>query len=253
MKVGFASFTKHWTRPESNQFPTGSRVYKGYQGSGKTLSMVKYAQEIVKQYPDCAVFSNIKLYGMEQLYYHQEYDANDEVHYYKRDFGNYQFIHDDEILKHALQFRNGERGVLVLLDEAHLYFNKKNGISLDVLTAISQQRKDRKRLVFSSQIWEELDISLRKQVKEIVACRCLFRKIQFNVIYDGESLTWDKLSSSYVAKKLYSMIFKHNDDLYQSYNTFQKIITNKNYNRIPSSENNTIINLTPSQRLFNSR
>ena len=88
MKVDFSSFTKHWTRPEPNQFPTGSRVYKGYQGSGKTLSMVKYAQEIVKQFPDCAVFSNIKLYGMEQLHYHQEYDSNDEVHYYERDFGN---------------------------------------------------------------------------------------------------------------------------------------------------------------------
>ena len=45
----------------ANQFPTGSRVYKGYQGSGKTLSMVKYAQDIVKKYPNCAIFSNIRL------------------------------------------------------------------------------------------------------------------------------------------------------------------------------------------------
>lgn len=253
MKIDYKTFLKHWTPPESHQFPTGSRVYKGYQGSGKTLSMVKYANDILKKYPDCVIFSNIKLYGIEQLHYHQAYDSNDEVHYYLREFGNYQFIHDDEILKHALQFRNGDKGVLVLLDEAHLYFHKKNGISLDVLTAISQQRKDRKRLVFSSQIWEELDISLRKQVKEIVSCRCLFKFVQYNVIYDGESLNWDKQSSSYVAKKMYSELYKHNDMLYNSYNTFQKIITNKNYSRIPTTHQESIINISaPPRRLLRS-
>ena len=188
MRIDWKTFKEKWHRPPLNQFPTGSRVYKGFQGSGKTLSMVKYAQDIVKKYPNCAVFSNIRLYGFEPLHYHQEYDNESENYYYLRDMGNYMFIHDDQVLKHALQFRNGTDGCLILLDEAHLYFNKKTGISLDVLTAISQQRKDRKRLVFSSQIWEELDISLRKQVKEIVSCRTLFNRIQFNTIFDGETL-----------------------------------------------------------------
>lgn len=209
MKIDFKSFTKHWTRPAPNQFPVGSRVYKGFQGSGKTLSMVKYAFDIVNAFPDCHVFSNIKINGLS----------------------NYHFIENDDDLKNALEFRNGDKGVLVLLDEAHLYFNKKFGISLDVLTAISQQRKDRRRLVFSSQIWEDLDISLRKQVKEIVSCRCFFKCIQFNKVSDGESLTWDKMQSSYVANKLYIDIFKHNDDLYNSYSTYQKIITNNDYQR----------------------
>lgn len=245
MKIDLKSFKEHWTRPPRGQFPTGSRVYKGYQGSGKTLSMVKYVYDILKDYPDCVVFSNIRLYNIPQLHYHQEYDEFDKVFYYKRDMGTYQFIHDDELLKHALMFRNGEMGVLVLLDEAHLYFNKKSGISLDVLTAISQQRKDRKKLVFSSQIWEELDISLRKQVKEIVNCRCLFHLLQFNTIYNGETLTYQRFidgSSGWNAKKLYSELFKHNDILYNSYNTYQKIITNQNYSRTPSSDvYNTIV------------
>lgn len=221
MKIDLNSFKQKYIRPKKGLFPVGSRVYKGYQGSGKTLSMVHYAFEIHEKFPDALIFSNIKITGIDE--------------------NHFMFIEDDSILKYALTVQRGERGVLVLLDEAHLYFNRKNGISLDVLTCISQQRKDRRRLVFSSQIWEELDLSLRKQVKEIVSCHTIFNKIQINTISDGESLTYDKLSSQYVAKKLYTEIFKHNQELYNSYNTYQKIITNDSYNRIPNSTNNIII------------
>lgn len=170
---------KKWVKPKKNLFPTGSRVYKGYQGSGKSLSMVKYALDVVKAYPNCQVYSNMIIKGID----------------------NFNFINSDSELKEALSLRNGTDGVLVLLDEAHLYFGKRGGIPLDVLTAISQQRKDRRRLVFSSQIWEELDISLRKQVKEIVSCRCVFGCVQINTISNGETLSYDKLAGEYVAKR----------------------------------------------------
>lgn len=209
MKIYWNTFPKKWEPPKRGQFPTGSRVYKGFQGSGKTLSMTKYALDIAKAYPNCEVYSNFIIKGID----------------------NFNYISNDDDLKEALALENGADGVLVLLDEAHLYFGKKSGISLDVLTAISQQRKDRRRIVFSSQIWEELDISLRKQVKEIVNCRTLFGLIQINTISDGETLSYDKLQGLYVAKKIRTEIFKHNMDLYNSYNTYQKIITNEEYHR----------------------
>lgn len=209
MKVYWKTLTQNWSKPPKNQFPTGSRVYKGFQGSGKSLSMVFYAFELQKQFPNCEIYSNMVIKGLK----------------------NFHYIENDSILHEALNATCGSRGVLILLDEAHLYFNKKSGISLDVLTCISQQRKDRKRLVFSSQIWEELDISLRKQVKEIVSCKCFFGKLQVNTISDGETLTYDKLASEYVAKPIRTEIFKHSNLLYQSYDTYQKIITNKNYER----------------------
>lgn len=209
MKVDFKSFTKKYIHPPRSQFPTGSRVYKGFQGSGKTLSMVHYAFDIQKQFPRCLVFSNIIIKGLNNFY----------------------LIRDDKNLIQALSVQNGVNGVLILLDEAHLFFNKKNGISLDVLTAISQQRKDRRRLVFSSQIWEELDVSLRKQVKEVVSCRCIFSRIQINTISDGETIGYDKLHSEWTAKKLYTEIFKHNKELYGCYDTYQKIIRNSEYKR----------------------
>lgn len=143
-------------------------------------------------------------------------------------------ISDTDSLKVAVNSENGSDGVLILLDEAHLYFGRKDGIPLDVLTCISQQRKDRRRLVFSSQIWEELDLSLRKQVKEIVRCRCLFGKIQINTVSDGESLHYDKQESKFVADKKYVEIFKHNDEYYKRYDTFQKIVTNEQYQALPT-------------------
>lgn len=212
MKIDYKSFRKKW-KPEEKGFPTGSRVYKGYQGQGKTLSMVHDIFQAKKKFPKSIIFSNVKLKGIDYYYYN-----------------------DTEGLKKALSYRNGKNGVLVVIDEAHLFFNKKTGISLDVITAISQQRKDRRKIFMTCQIWEDLDVSLRKQVKEIVSCNRILN-IQKNDIYNGETLEYDKLKGQYVAKKIETQIFKHNLELYNSFDTFQKITTNEEYERNPQSQN----------------
>lgn len=213
MRIDFKSFTrKSPSKSKNPEFPIGTRVYKGYQGSGKSLSMNKYIREVRHAFPKCRVYSNLKLSNIE-----------------------YEFIDSDEALKRALSAQNGADGVLIALDEAQLYFGKKTGISLDVFTAICQQRKDRKRLIFTSQIWEDLDVSLRKQVKEIVSCRMVFDKIVVNTIYNGETLHFDKQTSQYVANKIRTEIFKKTEDLCASYDTYQKIITNDDYTSLPTT------------------
>lgn len=221
MKVYWNTLWKKWTRPKGKQFPTGSVVWKGFQGSGKTLSLVAYAFRIKKEFPKCKIYSNILLYDID-----------------------YTYINNEKVLDEALTYENGADGVLILLDEAHLYFNKKDGIPLDVLTCISQQRKDRRRLCFTSQIWEELDISLRKQVKEVVTCKNIFGKFQINTISDGESISFDKKAGEYVAKKIRTEIFKHTDELYKKYDTRQKIVRNKDYQRRLLGNTNTVVNFT---------
>lgn len=209
MKIDYQSFKKKYIRPKRNNFPTGTMVFKGYQGSGKTLSAVHYLFQLKQEFPECLIYSNVLIKGLE----------------------DFDLIQNDEDLSNALMESNGDKGIVIFLDEAHLFFNKKTGISLDVLTAISQQRKDRRRLIFTSQIWEELDVSLRKQVKEVVSCRCIFHKFQYNTISDGESITYDKLKGTWTAKVLRKELFKHNQELYDSYDTYQKIIRNDNYDR----------------------
>lgn len=231
MIIDWRSFLKHRTPDDKNAFPVGSRVYFGHQGQGKSLAMVAYAFKLKQDYPRCVVFSNMVLNGID-----------------------YHLIKEDEDVKTALSYQNGKYGVLVLLDEAHLYFNKKNGISLDVLTAISQQRKDRRRIVFSSQIWEELDISLRKQVKEIVHCKKLFNMI-IQTVQDGETLRYNKLESTYEADKIRTEIFKMNDEYYNRYNTYQKIVTNEEYDgsrtRAAPSAPATVVTLNTKKGILN--
>lgn len=217
MRIDWHSFRKHYTRPEKGLFPVGSRVYIGRQGKGKTLSMTAYVYELKKEFPKMQIFSNVLLFGIE-----------------------YHHLKEHEDVELALSYQNGKDGVLVVLDEAHLYFNSKQGIPVDVLTAISQQRKDRRRIVFSSQIWNELDISIRKQVQDVVVCRN-FGRFQYNQIMDGESIRLDKNDYSYEMDKRYSEIYKHNDEYYSRYDTYQKIITNKDYSRVPV--NNTIVTI----------
>lgn len=208
LKIDFKSFKKKGLKKPKNAFPVGTRAYKGYQGRGKSYSIVADTIEIQKKFPECVVFSNIKIEGLKNYYYCQ---TDDDIYF-------------------GLSFDNGEKGVVNIIDEAHLFFNKKTGISLDVLTAISQQRKCRRKIMISSQIWEDLDVSLRKQVPEIVKCNN-FGNIQINKISRGETLHYDKQRSEYVADLAGFEIFKRNVDVADKYDTYQKIETNKTYQR----------------------
>lgn len=214
LQIDYASFKKKKSKEKKNQFPTGTRAYKGFQGRGKTLSMVKYVWELKKQYPECVIFSNVKMSGIDDFYYTKT---------------------DTEVIR-GLQFNNGDKGVINVIDECHLFCNKKTGISMDWLTQISQQRKERRKIIISSQIWEDLDISLRKQVPEIVKCSN-FGFIQINKISNGETLRYNKTTGQYEADTIGYEIFKRNDEYFNRYNTYQKIETNLSYKREYAAQN----------------
>lgn len=208
LSIDYASFKKKKSREPKNQFPTGTRAYKGYQGRGKTLSIVKYVYDLKEKYPECIIFSNVKMQGLE------------DFHYTKTDL--------DVIA--GLKYNNGDKGVINVIDECHLFCNKKTGISLDWLTQISQQRKERRKIIISSQIWEDLDVSLRKQVPEIVKCNN-FGFVQINKVSNGETLRYNKSTGQYEADTIGYEIFKRNDEFFARYNTYQKIETNAVYKR----------------------
>lgn len=199
--VDWKSFIQKRGRKDKNTFPTGSKVYTGFQGDGKTISMIHDMYKLKEKYPKAIVYGNVKI-----------------------KLKDYKYIDNDDDLAGALSAPTppGCPGTLIMLDEAHLFFNKKKGIPIEVLTAISQQRKDRKRLIFTSQIWEELDLSIRKQVKEICKCRRI-GIFQLNHLTDGETLCWNNLTNDWEARSIGWSIFKHTKELYESYDTRQKI------------------------------
>lgn len=208
MVIDWSSLVKKYTKPKGHMFPLGMTVYKGLQGCGKSLSLTKDAFDIKKDFPECVVFSNMYLYGIEYNFYKSVSD-----------------------LVNCLSYKNGDKGVLIIIDEAQNYFNKKTGVPLEIMAQLCQNRKNRRCILMTSQIWEDLDVMVRKQVKTVVNCRCILGKFQLNTYHNGESLSFDKLSGEYVAPKRFTKIFKHNNEYYNRYNTLEIIETNESYNR----------------------
>lgn len=122
---------------------------------------------------------------------------------------------------------NGEYGVLYFIDEIHLEFNNLDkNIPLEIMTEVSQQRKQKKHIVGTSQRFKRSAKFLREQVKDIVDCRCFFGILQYNKLIDGESISEDGSGKlTYTTKK--RTLFFHDADLYTYYDTYAKM---KRYN-----------------------
>lgn len=122
---------------------------------------------------------------------------------------------------------NGVLGVLYFIDEIQLEFNNLDrNIPVEVMIEVCQQRKQRKHIVGTSQCFKRSAKFIREQTHDAVACKCFFGLIQYNKVIEGESI--DENSSgklTYHTKK--RLIFFHDVDLYQYYDTYAKM---KRYN-----------------------
>lgn len=178
---------------------SGIVCFCGPQGSGKTLSAVDYVQRLASVYPDCLICSNISLSGLSQPVV--EYDG----------------------ISSLTDLNNGELGVIYLIDEIHLEFNslESKSIPLEVFTEISQQRKQRKHIVATSQLFLRLAKPFREQARYVVLCETVGRFLQHNVVLDGATLSED--SGGVTGRRVASYWFNHSRALYDSYDTFAKI------------------------------
>lgn len=202
MRIDYKSLFLHKSPEPKHQFPLGMKVFTALQGHGKSLSLVNDAFAVKQSFPECVVFSNMTLYGIRYKFYRTVSD-----------------------LIEVLKFKNGSKGVLIIIDEAQNYFNKKTGVPIEVMSQLCQNRKNRRHILMTSQIWEDLDVPVRKQVHTVVKCRRFFN-LQINTYYNGEQLHWDNRENAYVAPKRFTKIFKHNDDYYSRYETLEIIETN---------------------------
>ena len=139
--------------------PDGLLVFIGAQGSGKTLSAVNYVYNLMENYPSAILVSNIELkdypFGSGRVFYFS--DASD-----------------------LTKYNNGEYGVIFLIDEIQLYFNslQSKNINIDVMTQISQQRKQRKHIIGTSQVFGRMAKPLREQFSNVILCKGYFNILQ---------------------------------------------------------------------------
>ena len=183
--------------------PCGTLIFCGAQGYGKTLSAVSYVSKIANMYPKSILVTNVSI---DPSMFPTGYDVRE-----------YTGLDD---LKNI---ENGEKGVIYFIDELHLELNslESKNIDVEIMVEISQQRKQRKHIVGTSQIYGRMAKPLREQIRDVVLCKCYFNCIQVNKWIDAFESTEKDGKLQACVKKMF--IWFHDPALYSAYDTYQKM------------------------------
>ena len=236
--------------------PDGLMVFCGSQGSGKTLSAVQYSQKCLDKYYNCIFCTNVEIRDYPINCYYKDFTIKENniekhvVEYYTL-LGNElvrrvkSFYVDGEQQADIEKFEvigfsgrivieynginclkeleNGEEGILYLIDEIHLEFNslESKNIPIEIMVEVSQQRKQRKHIVGTSQVFMRLAKPLREQIDTVVICKNYLSCIQRNIVINGKTAVEEngKLHADIIRKFLWF----HTPKLYDSYDTYAKM------------------------------
>lgn len=129
-------------------FPfAGMWLFTGSQGSGKTLLMMHLVKQIVEQYPDCELVSNISIYGLPTHVYNGVEDFD--------------------------KYNNGVNGTIFIIDEIHTLFNslESKGMPLSTMQVWCQNRKNRRLILGTSQRFSRISKGIREQTTWHYDCK----------------------------------------------------------------------------------
>lgn len=176
-------------------------IFCGEQGSGKTLSAVQYVKGLLKDYPKAILCTNVEIKGLPEEVQVVEYDG----------------------LNCLKTLENGYLGVIYLIDEIHLEFNslESKNIDIEVMVEVSQQRKQRKHIVGTTQVYGRLAKPFREQIRNVVLCANLFKVLQYNKLIDGSKSHEE--DGKIVTETSKSYVWFHRPELYDCYNTYAKM------------------------------
>ena len=205
--VDFLERDKH--RGEFQEY--GFTFFVGRQGAGKTISMVYYLERMKERYPDCLVVANF------------DYYRADKVMTDWRDL---------------LNIRNGTKGVIFAIDEIHSEYDSSRWADIpeDLLSEISQQRKQRVKIIASAQFFTRVAKPLREQAVTVVSCNTFLGRLTINREYDALDYACVVDNPLVVAKKvkpLRKSSFVQSDFLRRCYDTYAKVERMKRTSFIP--------------------
>lgn len=181
--------------PEFFRFQ-GLHVFCGEQGSGKTIALVEFIMRMQKEYPKAKCITNLGYTG------------------------------EDDVLtqwQQLLTYNNGKKGVIVGIDEIQNWFaSGKNTLPESMLEVVTQNRKNRRIIVATSQVFTRMAKGLREQ------CTLIYEPITFL-----GCITWVRIkkpvldSDGNVVEKKYrgSYFFVHTQELRDTYDTYKVIHT----------------------------
>lgn len=139
-------YAKDYFDRDPEQFKyQGCIIFTGRQGMGKTIAMIEQTMKYQEEYPKLKVLSNCA------------------------------YIHaDDELTdwRQLLEYKNGIQGVCVQMDELQNWFssNQSKNFPPAMLEVICQNRKNRRIILGTSQVFNRLAKPLREQATEVRQC-----------------------------------------------------------------------------------
>lgn len=220
-------------------FPDGLCCFVGSQGSGKTLSAVNYVYNLMKEYPMAKLCTNIMLKDYPIITF-KDFLYNN---YPKMVWQNYEDLTEmmkeniyNDYLKlnrvfafdgtdDLITYSNLNEGVIFFIDEIQLYLNslESKSISINVMNEISQQRKQRKHIVCTSQVFGRLAKPLREQFNSVILCKKYFNCLQINSLISQDDIDFNADSMNVEGQVSRKYFWFHHPSFYKRYDTYYKI------------------------------
>lgn len=173
----------------------GCIVFTGRQGQGKTIAMIEQAMRYQHEYPKMKVLSNCD-------YKKQDDELND--------------------WRQLLDYKNGIQGVCVMMDEMQNWFssNQSRNFPPEMLEVICQNRKNRRVILGTSQVFSRLAKPLREQATEVRRCMTFFgcitvvRRVRPVLDSEGNVVEW---------KHIGFYFFVHDQEIRNNYDTYRVV------------------------------
>lgn len=191
--------------------PHGVSVYVGWQGSGKTLSAVKHVDDVMRDYPKAKLITNI-IFNKDLI------DYKDRI---------IEFQDIDELANLLVNVNNGKYGVIYLIDEIHTYFNSLDSKNIPpyIFTEIAQQRKQRKLIVGTSQLWDRMAKPFREQATLEIRCNTFLNTLTTQTVVDAHTLKMNDKTGRSEGDVIKRGFFFQNRRIRNLYDTFQKVVS----------------------------
>lgn len=172
----------------------GIHMFCGEQGSGKTIAMVHDALRIQKEYPLCKTITNFGLTS--------ETDSLDDWHM-------------------LIDYTNGKQGVLCCIDEIQNWFmSGKNQLPEGMLEVVTQNRKHRRKILASCQVFIRCSKAIREQCTLVYEPHTFFGcytvVLVYKPVFDCEG---NVIKRKW--RNIYS--FVHTEELRNAYDTYKAI------------------------------
>lgn len=191
----------------------GFTLYCGRQGAGKTVSMIEYLERMRREYPNVKIVTNFSY-----------------AHAFKR--------MDD--WRDLFDIRNGTDGVIFAIDEIHSEYSSAawKDFPESILSEISQQRKQRIKIVATAQVFGRVAKPIREQTASVVMCSTYARRWTFCREYDAAE--YSTSDTPYTVKQrikpLRRYSFVQTNELRSCFDTYEKIERLKRTEFIPRNE-----------------